>query len=129
MAGLILLIAGSFRAGSLITFIPEAVINGFTLGIALIIATSQIKDLLGLTIANPPAEFLEKIPVIWSARDSFSVAALLIGIATLALIVALRRLAPKAPGLIVAVAITSFVAAFCFTIWRAAKPPANAIDA
>jgi SulP family sulfate permease len=111
MAGLILLVAGFFRAGSLISFIPESVVNGFTLGIALIIATSQIKDLFGLAIVSPPAEFLEKIPVIWSARDSFSVAALLIGLATLALIVTLRRLAPKAPGLIVAVAITSCVVA------------------
>ncbi|GJL93027.1 SulP family inorganic anion transporter [Hyphococcus sp.] len=112
MAGLILLLAGFFRAGSLIRFIPEAVVNGFTLGIALIIATSQIKDLFGLSITNPPAEFLEKIPLIWSARDSFNVAALLIGLVTLALIVVLRRLAPKAPGLIVAVAITSFAVTF-----------------
>ncbi len=107
MAGLILLAAGACRAGNLIGFIPEAVINGFTMGIALIIATSQIKDLFGLSIADPPAAFLEKLPVIWDARDSLNPTALAIGLVTLALIVGFRRIAPKAPGLIVAVAVTS----------------------
>jgi len=112
MAGLILLTAGFFRAGSLIKFIPEAVVNGFTLGIALIIAISQIKDLFGLSIAQLPAEFFDKLQTLWGARDSFSVAAFLIGLATLGLIVMLRRLAPRAPGLIFAVAITSSAVAF-----------------
>ena len=111
MAGFILLVAGICRAGSLISFIPEAVVNGFTIGIALIIATSQIADLFGLAIANPPAEFLEKIAVIWKAREGLNLNALAIGIVTLAVIVALRRLAPKAPGLIVAVAATSAIVA------------------
>jgi len=55
MAGLILLVAGYFRAGNLIRLIPEAVINGFTIGIAIIIATSQLKDLLGLRADAVPA--------------------------------------------------------------------------
>ncbi len=58
MAGAILVVAGLLRAGRLIQHIPEAVIDGFTVGIAIIIAASQIKDLLGLTIANlPPISF------------------------------------------------------------------------
>src|SRR4051812_34470533 len=48
MAGLILVVAGLLRAGRLIALIPEAVIEGFTIGIAIVIATSQVKDLLGL---------------------------------------------------------------------------------
>lgn len=111
MAGFILLVAGVCRAGSLISFIPEAVVNGFTIGIALIIAASQIADLFGLAIANPPAEFFEKIAVIWKARDGLNLNALAIGVVTLAVIVVLRRLAPKAPGLIVAVAATSAIVA------------------
>ncbi len=107
MAGVILLIAGILKAGNLIQFIPEAVVNGFTMGIAVIIATSQLKDLFGLEIENLPADFLHKLPALWAGRETLNVAALGIGLATIVLIVLLRRLAPKWPGLIVAVALTS----------------------
>ncbi|TCS67465.1 SulP family sulfate permease [Primorskyibacter sedentarius] len=107
MAGLIMLVAGYFKAGSLVAYVPEPVINGFTIGIAVIIATSQIKDLLGLSIAEVPAEFIGKMEALWSARDTLSGLALAIGLATMVLIVALRRVAPKFPGLIIAVGVTS----------------------
>lgn len=111
MAGLILLVAGYFRAGSLIRLVPEPVINGFTIGIAIIIATSQLKDLFGLSPSETPAEFIAKVEVLWAARPTFSMAAAVIGLSTMVLIVLFRRAAPKLPGLIVAVAITSaFVA-------------------
>ncbi|PKP82174.1 MAG: sulfate permease [Alphaproteobacteria bacterium HGW-Alphaproteobacteria-18] len=112
MAGAILLAAGFLRLGNLIQFIPEAVVNGFTIGIAIIIATSQIKDLFGLQVDHLPAEFLHKIPALWQGRESFSPAALGIGLATMVLIVLFRRLAPRWPGLIVAVGLTSAVVAF-----------------
>ncbi len=111
MAGIILLIAGFLRAGKLIAFVPEAVVNGFTIGIAIIIASSQLKDLLGLTAQEVPAAFFEKWPVLWAARDSASAAAFGLGLATIVLIAGLRRLAPKLPGLIVAVAATSAIVA------------------
>lgn len=111
MAGLIMLIAGYLRAGSLVAYVPEPVINGFTIGIAIIIATSQIKDLLGLTPAETPAEFIGKIEALWAARATLNSPALMIGLATIATIVLLRRLAPKFPGLIVAVGITSAIVA------------------
>lgn len=111
MAGLILLIGGYLRAGRLMRLVPEPVINGFTIGIAVIIATSQLKDLLGLSITTVPAEFFGKIETLWDARDSTNVAALCIGVATMILIVTFRRLAPKLPGLIAAVAVTSAVVA------------------
>jgi len=107
MAGLILLVAGYFRAGNLIRLIPEPVINGFTIGIAVIIATSQLMDLLGLTVDVVPAEFLAKIEVLWAARPTLSAASALIGLTTMLLIILFRRAAPKLPGLIVAVAATS----------------------
>ena len=110
MAGLILLLAGILRVGNLISFVPEAVVNGFTIGIAVIIATSQLKDIFGLSIESLPADFLEKLPALWDARATASYPALGIGLATIGLIVLLRRLAPRAPGLIVAVALTSAAA-------------------
>ncbi len=112
MAGLILLFAGYFRAGNLIRLIPEPVINGFTIGIAIIIATSQLKDLFGLSVPETPAEFLAKIEVLWAARPTFSLASGVIGFSTMVLIVLFRRAAPKLPGLIVAVACTSAIVAF-----------------
>jgi len=111
MAGFILLIAGYFRAGNLITFVPEAVVNGFTIGIGIIIATSQIKDFLGLSVDKAPADFLEKLPVLWQARDTFSSPTLVIALVTLVLIVFMRRIAPKFPGLIVAVGVGSALVA------------------
>ena len=99
MAGIIMLIAGYFRAGNLVAYVPEAVINGFTIGIAIIIAISQVKDLFGLSISEVPAEFIAKVEALWLARDSLNVFALGIGLASMILIIVLRRLAPKFPGL------------------------------
>ncbi|GHE68601.1 hypothetical protein GCM10019059_30460 [Camelimonas fluminis] len=115
MAGVILLAAGFLRAGRLIQLVPEPVINGFTIGIATIIAASQLKDLFGLSIAQPPAEFFAKLEALWSARGSLNVPALATGLLTMVLIVGLRRVAPRWPGLIVAVAVTSAIVAF-FTL-------------
>ena len=107
MAGAILLLGGLLRAGDLIAHVPEAVINGFTIGIAVIIAASQINDLLGLGIAKVPADFLEKMPALWAARANLSWPALVLGSATLLGIIALRRAFPRWPGLIVAMAVAS----------------------
>ena len=111
MAGGIMLVAGLLRAGSLVAYVPEPVINGFTIGIAVIIATSQLKDLLGLSVAQVPADFLAKIETLWAARDTFSPLALGLGVGTMVLITVLRRLAPKWPGLIVAVGVSSALVA------------------
>lgn len=111
MAGGILLLAGLLRVGNLIEYVPEAVVNGFTIGIAIIIATSQLKDFVGLSTGPVPADFLEKIPVLWEARGTVNWTALGVGVAALVLIVVLRRLVPRLPGLIVAVAVISAAAA------------------
>lgn len=111
MAGVILIVAGWLRAGNLVEYVPEPVVNGFTIGIAVIIATSQIKDLFGLSFAQPPADFVETVSSLWTSRATWSVAATVIGLVTMALIVLLRHLAPRFPGLIVAVAATSLVVA------------------
>ena len=110
MAGLILIAAALLKAGNLIRLVPEPVINGFTIGIAIIIGTSQLKDFFGLQIENLPAEFFPKIEALWTALDTLSGAALAVGLGTLALILILRRLLPRFPGLIVAVGVTSALA-------------------
>jgi len=107
MAGLILLAAGWLRVGNLVGYVPEAVINGFTIGIAIIIATSQLGDFLGLDVENVPADFLEKLPFLWAARETLSVPSLITALATLVLILGLRHAFPRFPGLIVAVGLTS----------------------
>ena len=111
MAGAILVVAGLLRAGNLIAFVPEAVVNGFTIGIAVIIASSQLRDFTGIAAPGLPADFLPKMSALWAARASASWAAVGAGVAALALIVLLRRLFPRLPGLLVAMALVSAAAA------------------
>lgn len=108
MAGVILMAAGLLRAGRLIRHVPEPVINGFTIGIAVIIAASQISDFFGLDAGTRlPADFLAKLSALWQIRDTVSLPSLVIAAVTMGLIVGFRRVAPKWPGLVVAVALTS----------------------
>ncbi|MFZ3581174.1 SulP family inorganic anion transporter [Loktanella sp. DJP18] len=111
MAGAIMVVAGLLRAGSLVAYVPEPVVNGFTIGIAIIIGASQLKDLFGLTTGPVPAEFIGKLEALWAARRSLNAAALGIGVGTMVLIVGLRRLFPRFPGLIVAVGLGSGIVA------------------
>jgi len=107
MAGLILIVAGFFRAGRLIALIPEAVINGFTIGIAAIIAASQLADALGLSAGKVPADMIPKIEALWAARGSLSLAALAVTAVTIAAILLLRRWRPRWPVLVIAVGAAS----------------------
>lgn len=71
LAGIILIILGAIRAGIFSKFIPLPVVIGFTSGIAVIIASQQAKDFLGIHLsAAPPAEFLEKMKVLWEASGT-----------------------------------------------------------
>ena len=110
LAGIILVLAGLMRAGSLIRYVPEAVINGFTIGIAVIIAASQLQDFLGLRAEHVPAEFVGKVQALWTARDTFDMPSVVVALFAMGLIVDFRRLAPRLPGLLVAVAIVSGLA-------------------
>lgn len=109
MAGLILIAAGLFKIGQLIKFIPHPVVTGFTAGIAVIIATSQVKDFLGLSLENIPAEFLPKWQAYFGAASSVHVATLGVGLGTLCVIVLLRRFAPRWPGFLIAIVLASLV--------------------
>jgi SulP family sulfate permease len=110
MAGIVLLVAGRLRAGNLIAWVPEPVVNGFTIGIAIIIATSQLKDLFGLKTGAVPPDFIDKLGALWAARAGLDPYAFGLGILTMIAITALRRAAPRLPGLIVAIAATSLLA-------------------
>lgn len=103
MAGLILVMAGFARLGDLIRHIPPAVITGFTAGIAIIIFSSQVKDLLGLQIDKVPGEFFEKWHAFWLARDTLSMASVIIAGTSLALLIALKKFAPRLPAFLIAV--------------------------
>lgn len=111
LAGLILIAAGVFRLGQMIKFIPHPVVTGFTAGIAVIIASSQVKDFLGLSMAEVPAEFLPKWQAYLAAMSSTIWPTLGIGIFALTIIIALRKLAPKLPGFLIAVVVSSVAVA------------------
>ena len=111
MAGVILLVAGYARMGQIIKFIPHPVVTGFTAGIAVIIASSQVKDFLGLKIDSVPADFIPKWTAYFEAIDTVSMATLGIGLAALLIIIALRRFTPKLPGYLIAVVLSAVVVA------------------
>ena len=102
MAGMILIVAGYAGVGKLMRFVPMPVVTGFTAGIAVIIASSQIGDFLGLHV-QAPADFLEKWAAYLPAIGGTSWPTLGLGLGTLALIVALRRVAPKLPAYLIAI--------------------------
>jgi len=105
LAGLILLVIGFLRLGTFIKYIPYPVTVGFTSGIAVIIFASQIKDLLGLTLAGrEPGPFLPKILALSAALPSLNVPALAVALSSIAAILILRRLRPHWPGFLIAVA-------------------------
>ena len=109
LSGLMLAAVGYLRLGTLIKYIPFPVTVGFTAGIAVIIFSSQIKEVFGLTLAHEPGELLEKLPALWLARDTLNPAALAVALATVAIILAVRRFAPSWPGMLIAVATASVV--------------------
>ncbi|WP_321324639.1 SulP family inorganic anion transporter [uncultured Parasphingorhabdus sp.] len=111
MAGLILIAAGAFRIGRLIKFIPHPVVTGFTAGIAVIIASSQVKDFLGLSLDEVPSEFLPKWQAYFGAISTVQLATLLVGVGAFFVIIALKRYAPKLPGFLIALVLASIVVA------------------
>jgi len=103
LAGLILVAAAVAGVGRFISLVPESVIEGFTVGIALIIAVSQLKDLLGLSAAVP-ADLVHGLPALWAARSQFNLTAFGIGLAAIAGIALFRHLLPWFPGALLVIA-------------------------
>jgi SulP family sulfate permease len=112
LAGLMLAAIGFLKLGTYIKFIPYPVTVGFTAGIAVIILASQLKDLLGLALAEPePGELLDKIPVLWRHLPTFDGATIAVSLATIVVIVGLKRWRPQWPGMLFAVAAAAIVTA------------------
>jgi len=110
LAGLIMLAVGFMRLGTYVKYIPFPVTVGFTAGIAVVIFASQIKELLGLTLASEPASFLPKLAALWEARATFNVEAFAIGLVALLIIVGLRKWKPAWPGFLISIAVAAAIA-------------------
>ena len=110
MAGVILVIFGLVRMGGAIKFIPYPVTIGFTSGIALIIFSGQVKDLLGLEMGAVPAPFMAKWDAYVHAFDSVNPWALVVAVATFTIILVWPRLERRIPGPFVALIVTTVLA-------------------
>lgn len=109
MSGLILVAAGYAGLGRVINFMPQPVVTGFTAGIALIIATSQVKDFFGLAVDPVPADFIAKWAAFASGWDTANPYAVAVGAGALALILGLKRAAPRLPGFLIAIVLASLL--------------------
>ncbi len=114
MAGIMLILMGVFKLGSLIRFIPETITVGFTAGIAVTILIGQIKDFLGLTYASgvKPVETIEKIEANIGAISTFSWQALLVGAVCLAILIIYPRFEKRVPPSLIAVIVGALMVKF-----------------
>ena len=110
LSGLLLTAIGLMGLGRYIRLIPHPVTVGFTGGIAVTIAASQIKDLFGLRLAHEPGPFLPKLAALAAAAPTVSLAALALGIGCAAIIFGLRAFRPNWPGMLIAVVAASLAA-------------------
>ena len=113
MAGLMLMAAGWIRLGAFIKYIPYPVVTGFTTGIALIIFSSQVGDLLGLRLVHPPADVLERWQAYAAAIGTFHWQALFVAVLAILLIVGFQLRWPRLPAFLIAIAA---VTTFCFAL-------------
>ena len=120
IAGVMLILMGLVRLGSVIKFIPHPLIVGFTSGIALIIFSSQMKDLFGFSMGKVPAEFIGKWSAYFASADTVNIYSVLIASFTVILVFGLRKVTSKVPGSIIAI-ILSTLAVYYF------KLPVNTI--
>ncbi|MBE7063261.1 MAG: STAS domain-containing protein [Ruminococcaceae bacterium] len=115
LAGILLVLMGVLRLGSLIRFIPRTITVGFTAGIAVTIAIGQVKDFLGLVFTHAPVETMEKVEAIAGSLGTMNPTALLVGLLALAILI----IAPKIPGLkrvppsLIAILVCAVLVALC----------------
>ena len=107
MAGILLVIMGLAKLGSVIKFIPYPLIVGFTTGIAIIIFSSQIKDFFGLKMGTMPADFIHKWIAYFEHFSSFDSYAAAVGLFTLLIMAFWSKITHKIPGSLVAIIITT----------------------
>jgi SulP family sulfate permease len=112
LAGIILILFGLFKMGSVIKYIPYPITMGFTSGIAVTIFTSQIKDFLGIKLLETPEGFIGKWIAYIEHINTVNVYALLIGVGTILIIKFLPKLTTKIPGALIAVILFSIIVKF-----------------
>ena len=110
MAGVLLIVMGALKLGTLIKFIPYPIIVGFTAGIAITIFSTQINDLFGLGLTQLPGDFLGKWGRYLGAFTNISLLPFLFGIASILIIAFTPRLSKKVPGSLVAIVLLSLLA-------------------
>lgn len=107
MAGLILIMMGLFRLGTVIKFIPYPIVVGFTAGIALTIFSTQINDFLGLGLKELPGEFIPKWGAYFSHLGDVDIPTLSVAIASLLIIIFTPRISKKLPGALISIIIVT----------------------
>ncbi len=113
MAGVMLVLMGVFKLGTIIKFMPYPIIVGFTAGIAVTIFSTQINDLLGLGIEDVPANFIEKWKCYFANLGNTNWWALGIGLASILIIIFTPKISKKIPGSLLAIVIMT---AFCWAL-------------
>lgn len=109
IAGIILVLMGVFKLGTVIRFIPYPIVVGFTSGIALTIFTTQMKDLFGLTMDSVPADFISKWIAYFKSFGTVNLLSLAVGLASIILIVITPKFIKKIPGSLVAIIVMTIV--------------------
>lgn len=109
MAGVLLILMGLFRLGTFIKYIPHPLTVGFTTGIAVIVFSAQIRDLLGLQMQHVPVHFLAKWESYFQAASTYHVLTTILGLSTLGFIIVLRRFFPKIPWGIAGIVLATFI--------------------
>jgi SulP family sulfate permease len=112
MAGIMMIVFGLLRLGAVIKFVPYPLTVGFTSGIALLIFVSQIKDFLGLTTAELPADFSSKMNVLLSALHTVHWPAVFLGIGSVLVTIYWKKVSSKIPGSLIALIIGASLIAF-----------------
>ena len=107
MAGIILIIMGLLRFGSLIKFIPYTITTGFTSGIAVTIVIGQLKDFMGITFKEAPIETMDKLKEVVNCFDTFNYKALIIGLVALAILIFWPKINKLIPPSIIAIVVTA----------------------
>lgn len=112
LAGIILVIMGLCRFGSLIKYIPYTITTGFTCGIGVSLLVGQIKDFLGLDMGAVPSEFVDKIAAYAKNIKTINTTTLIIGITALAILIVFPYITDKIPASFVAIIITTLIVKF-----------------
>ncbi len=117
LAGLMLVLLGALRLGQLISYIPYPVTSGFTAGIAVVIATLQLRDFLGLEIATMPEHYAERVQALVHALPTAHWADVTVGGLTLAVLIGMPKLTHRVPAPLVALALGTIAALVLNHLW------------